>query len=47
MYFSLWHWQQMVNGYSGFTPDDHEQLVEDARRISGCSRRSPRCARAA
>jgi hypothetical protein len=32
MYFSLWHWAPMVNGYSGFMPrsyDDFEQGVRD------------------
>jgi hypothetical protein len=27
MYFSLWHWVAMVNGYSGFTPPSYEKLV--------------------
>jgi hypothetical protein len=31
MYFSLWHWATMVNGYSGFIPrsyaEFHKQLV--------------------
>lgn len=31
MYFSIWHWQPMVNGYSGFQPEDHEALVEVER----------------
>ena len=31
MYFSAWHGHQMVNGYSGFIPDDHFALVELAR----------------
>ncbi|HXT68919.1 MAG TPA: hypothetical protein VN700_04150 [Vicinamibacterales bacterium] len=31
MYFSLWHWLPMVNGYSGFTPDGHKQLLELAK----------------
>ena len=31
MYFSLWHWRQMVNGYSGFMPDDHQALIELAK----------------
>ena len=31
MYFSIWHGLQTVNGYSGFVPDDHRQLVEDVR----------------
>jgi hypothetical protein len=28
MYFSLWHWQPMVNGYSGFLPPSYEALLE-------------------
>jgi hypothetical protein len=31
MYFSLWHWRQMVNGYSGFRPDAHMALIELAK----------------
>jgi hypothetical protein len=31
MYFSLWHWHEMVNGYSGFTPDSHQALIKLAR----------------
>ena len=31
MYFSLWHWRQMVNGYSGFMPDAHKALIELAK----------------
>jgi hypothetical protein len=27
MYFSLWHWLPMVNGYSGFTTAEYEALV--------------------
>jgi hypothetical protein len=27
-YFSLWHWRQMVNGYSGFSPEGHQWLVQ-------------------
>ena len=39
MYFSLWHWARMVNGYSGFIPksyaDFHKEMVffPDARSI--------------
>src|SRR4029453_2135185 len=31
MYFSLWHWAQMINGYSGHSPpgqDDFETAVQ-------------------
>jgi len=31
MYFSVWHWRQMVNGYSGFRPDAHMALIELAK----------------
>jgi len=31
MYFSIWHWRQMVNGYSGFRPDAHMALIELAK----------------
>ncbi len=27
MYFSLWHWRRMVNGYSGFAPDGYREFV--------------------
>jgi hypothetical protein len=26
MYFSLWHWAQMINGYSGRYPPDHAEF---------------------
>jgi len=28
MYFSLWHWRPLVNGYSGFTPASYEALLQ-------------------
>jgi hypothetical protein len=28
MYFSMWHWRPMVNGYSGFTPPSYAALLE-------------------
>jgi hypothetical protein len=35
LYFSLWHWSRMVNGYSGFTPpsyaDLHQEIVNFPR----------------
>ncbi len=31
MYFSLWHWADMVNGYSGFTPANYGQFLMAAR----------------
>jgi hypothetical protein len=33
MYFSVWHGLPIVNGYSGFTPSDHQQLVDDMREF--------------
>ncbi len=36
MYFSLWHWHEMVNGYSGFTPESHKALIEPCEGLSGC-----------
>jgi hypothetical protein len=29
MYFSLWHWRPMVNGYSGFLPVLYLRLIPD------------------
>ena len=31
MYFSVWHWLPMINGYSGFTPVSYEPLMEGLR----------------
>ena len=28
MYFSIWHWTPMVNGYSGFNPGSYTALIE-------------------
>jgi hypothetical protein len=28
MYFSMWHWRPMVNGYSGFIPASYGSLLE-------------------
>ena len=28
MYFSMWHWRPMVNGYSGFIPSSYEALLQ-------------------
>lgn len=28
MYFSIWHWLPMINGYSGFIPPDYEPLMD-------------------
>jgi len=27
MYFSIWHWRPMVNGYSGFIPASYDALL--------------------
>ncbi len=31
MYFSMWHWRPMVNGYSGFNPREYAQTLEGTR----------------
>jgi hypothetical protein len=28
MYFSMWHWTRMVNGYSGFIPASYDALLK-------------------
>jgi len=28
MYFSVWHWRPMVNGYSGFIPTSYDRLLQ-------------------
>jgi hypothetical protein len=33
MYFSLWHWASMVNGYSGFIPASFEQFEQAMREF--------------
>jgi hypothetical protein len=33
MYFSLWHWANMVNGASGFEPPHYQQFLEDIHRF--------------
>lgn len=33
MYFSLWHWQPMINGYSGYEPESHSALRESLERF--------------
>jgi hypothetical protein len=35
MYFSLWHWRSMVNGYSGFYPPSYEALVDEMNWFPG------------
>ena len=50
MYFSLWHWRPMINGYSGFTTPAYQQLLADmadfpgprATRGDARARRDPR-----
>jgi hypothetical protein len=45
MYFSLWHWTRMVNGYSGFIPNSYAKFREemaffpDTRSINELRRR--------
>ena len=29
MYFSIWHWQRSVNGYSGYVPESYDALTPD------------------
>lgn len=31
MYFSMWHWRPMVNGYSGFNPREYVTMIEGTR----------------
>lgn len=31
MYFSMWHWRPMVNGYSGFNPREYAAVLEGTR----------------
>jgi hypothetical protein len=31
MYFSIWHGRSLINGYSGFTPPNYEDLMESLR----------------
>jgi len=33
MYFSLWHWSPMVNGYSGFVPESYKELRAEMTRF--------------
>ncbi len=35
MYFSLWHWRPMINGYSGFTTPAYQQLLKDMADFPG------------
>ena len=40
MYFSIWHWTPMVNGYSGFNPPSYAAMLEGTDRISRADDRS-------
>jgi hypothetical protein len=31
MYFSVWHWSSMVNGYSGYMPDSYDRFARSVR----------------
>ena len=31
MYFSIWHWRPMLNGYSGFNPREYVAMLEGTR----------------
>jgi hypothetical protein len=33
MYFSMWHWRPMVNGYSGFNPPQYAETLQGTRRF--------------
>ncbi|HWB15669.1 MAG TPA: hypothetical protein VG538_04620 [Vicinamibacterales bacterium] len=33
MYFSIWHWKNMVNGYSGFFPKDYDAFVDEIENV--------------
>ena len=35
MYFSIWHWTPMVNGYSGFNPPSYAALLEGTTGFPG------------
>ena len=35
MYFSMWHWTPMVNGYSGFNPRSYAELLEGTSDFPG------------
>jgi hypothetical protein len=37
MYFSLWHWKNMVNGYSGFFPRDYDAFVDRIEQVPNAS----------
>jgi hypothetical protein len=31
MYFSIFHWNRLVNGYSGFAPPSHYKMLDAAK----------------
>ena len=33
MYYSTFHWQRLINGYSGFYPPSYIRLIETVRRL--------------
>jgi hypothetical protein len=35
LYFSLWHWSNMVNGYSGHSPSGYDEFEESMRPFPG------------
>lgn len=35
MYFSIWHWTPMVNGYSGFNPRSYAEMLEGTAGFPG------------
>jgi hypothetical protein len=35
MYFSMWHWRPMVNGYSGFNPREYAATIDGTRTFPG------------
>src|SRR6266542_69071 len=36
MYFSMWHWRPMVNGYSGFNPREYAATLKGTRGFASC-----------
>ena len=35
MYFALWHWAPMINGYSGFMPRSYESYPQEVGDFPG------------
>ena len=44
MYFSLWHWARMVNGYSGFIPKSYADFQKEMAALPGRCAASTRSA---